>query len=328
VSTDLAPRPAPAPLVAPLGLDLDGARRLRDAFFASRSSANTARAYAASLSDFAGYVSGLAGQRVDEPAALAELLRHGAGAANLLALQYRDALRARGLSPGTVNRHLSCLRSAVELAKTTGMVSWTLSVPSLKTAGPYKDTRGPGRSAVRCMLDELAAREDAKARRDLAVLRLLYDLGLRRFEVAGLDLEHLELAGARVSVLRKGKTERVWLTLPKPTIVALRAWLALRGDAPGPLFMGFRGGKGKRLAPGGVYRAVRKMGRAVGVKTRPHAIRHSAITEAVKRAQANGIGLEEVRDFSGHADVRTLMIYRDRERDIQGKLATLVAEDV
>ena len=38
------------------------------------------------------------------------------------------------------------------------------------------------------------------------------------------------------------------------------------------------------------------------------------------------MSLEEVLDFSGHADVRTLMIYRDRERNVQGKLAALVSE--
>jgi hypothetical protein len=37
-------------------------------------------------------------------------------------------------------------------------------------------------------------------------------------------------------------------------VEAVKAWLALRGDAPGALFVGFRGGKGKRLAGSGLYR--------------------------------------------------------------------------
>ena len=49
---------------------------------------------------------------------------------------------------------------------------------------------------------------------------------------------------------------------------------------------------------------------------------------AVKKAQRNGMDLEEVLDFSRHKDVRTLMIYRDRERNVQGKLSELVAETV
>ena len=40
------------------------------------------------------------------------------------------------------------------------------------------------------------------------------------------------------------------------------------------------------------------------------------------------MGLEEVLDFSRHRDVKVLMVYRDRERNVQGQLATLVAAGV
>ena len=70
---------------------------------------------------------------------------------------------------------------------------------------------------------------------------------------------------------------------------------------------------------------VRILGKRVGVETRPHGIRHTAVTEAVKAATATGMGLEEVMDFSRHRNVHTLMIYRDRERNVQGKLAEMVA---
>ena len=61
---------------------------------------------------------------------------------------------------------------------------------------------------------------------------------------------------------------------------------------------------------------------------RPHGLRHTASTEACKLAQAKGMGLEEVLDFSRHRDVKVLMVYRDRERDVQGQLAALVAAGV
>ena len=280
----------------------------------------TRRAYAQDLDDFRKFVGA---ETID--AAAEVLLGRGHGAANGTALSYRGHLKTRGLSPATINRHLASLRSLVHLARTLGIVPWALEVQNLK-AEAYRDTRGPGRVGFRSMLQALASRKDAKACRDLALLRLLYDLGLRRAEAVGFDLEHIDLAGSRVSVLRKGKTERLWLTLPGPTIAAMKKWLTARGDAPGPLFVGFRGGKGKRLSGGGLYRAVRSIGRAAGVRVRPHGLRHTAITEAVKAAQANGMSLEEVLDFSGHADVRTLMLYRDRERNVQGRLAALVAE--
>lgn len=301
------------PLVAP------APTRLLAAWLDGRSE-RTRLAYSQDLGSFRAFVGA-----ASLDAAAAHLLGHGQGAANETALAYRAHLRGRGLSAATINRHLASLRSLVQLARTLGMAGFTLEVPNLR-AEAYRDTRGPGRGTFRSMVAELAGRADPKAVRDLALLRLLYDLGLRRAEAVGLDLEHLDLAGSRMSVLRKGKTDRVWLTLPAPTVAAVRAWLAVRGEAPGALFLGFRGGKGKRLAGSGLYRTVRGLGQAVGAKVRPHGLRHTAITEAVKAAQAHGMSLEEVLDFSGHADVKTLMIYRDRERNVQGRLAALVAE--
>ena len=129
----------------------------------------------------------------------------------------------------------------------------------------------------------------------------------------------------------KGRGDKERLSLPEPTRNALSLWLTARGDAPGPLFVSFdRSGKGNgdgRLTPASVYRIVRAFGESVGVRTRPHGLRHTAITEACKAAQEAGIGLEEVLDFSRHKNVQVLMLYRDRERNVQGKLAALIAED-
>ncbi len=106
--------------------------------------------------------------------------------------------------------------------------------------------------------------------------------------------------------------------------------MKIRGQDPGPLFLNLdRAKKGQgRITGKSIYQIVRGLGEKVGVKTRPHGIRHTAVTEAVKRGQQNGLDLEECLDFSRHKDVRTLMIYRDKERNVQGKLSDLVAESV
>jgi integrase len=72
---------------------------------------------------------------------------------------------------------------------------------------------------------------------------------------------------------------------------------------------------------------VRDLGQDAGLKVRPHGLRHAAITEACKAAQASGIGLEEVLDFSRHSrkSIAILMVYRDRQRNVQGRLASLVS---
>jgi len=294
--------------------------------FLSGRAATTLRAYSRDLEDFRAFIGPLVGAAsFTLNQAACKFLIGGQGEANRITLAYKANLVERKLRAATINRRLAALRSLVKLARTLGLVAWTLEIPSLKAA-PYRDTRGPGRNGYASLLEELESRTDAKAKRDRAVLRLLYDLALRRGEVVSLDVEHLDLKTGTVAVLGKGKTERETLTLAPETKAALAAWIQARGEAPGPLFVNFdHARKGARLSGTSLYRMVRDLGAAAGLKVRPHGLRHAAITEACKVAQAAGIGLEEVLDFSRHADVKTLMLYRDRERNVQGRLAALVA---
>ncbi|MBC8103291.1 MAG: tyrosine-type recombinase/integrase [Cytophagales bacterium] len=260
--------------------------------------------------------------------AVVRLLQCSPGTANGLTLAYRAHLLERGLTPATVNRRLASLRSLAKLARLLGLVTWAIEVPGLPTEA-YRDTRGPGREGFRRLLAALdAAPPTPITLRDRAILRLLYDLGLRRGEVAALDLADVDKERGTVAVLGKRRLEKTLLSLPSATNEALQAWITVRGGAAGPLFLNFdRAKKGDgRLSPHSLYRTVRARGEEAGIKTAPHGLRHTAITEAIKAAQRNGIGLEEVLDFSRHQDVKVMMIYRDRERNVQGRLSALVAE--
>jgi integrase/recombinase XerC len=290
--------------------------------FLTGRSETTLRAYRNDLSDFRIFT----GEPTLQLAA-SRLLASGPGPANALVLRYRADLLARGLQPATVNRRLAALRSLVKLARLIGLVTWEVEVPNVLSE-PYRDTRGPGKGGVRRLLDALGEEDTPIVRRDRAIVRLLYDLGLRRGEVVGLDDDDVNLTDGIVFVRGKGRREKVPLTLPGPTRAALLAWRDVRGDEPGPFFTNFdRARKGEgRLSADHVYRIVRGLGEKAGIKARPHGLRHTAITEACKAAQEAGIGLEEVLDFSRHRNVQVLMLYRDRERNVQGTLAGLVAE--
>ena len=290
--------------------------------FLSGKSPRTIEAYRQDLLDFAGFIHAESGE-----AAARVLLANGHGEANALTLAYKSHLLDEGLSPATINRRLAALRSLVSMARTLGLIPWTLEVANVKSKA-YRDTRGPGSAGVHLILDQVQG-GSLKALRDRAMLRLLYDLGLRRGEVISLDLADVDLERCAVSVIGKGRSEKELLTLPEPTCNALTAWTEARGSEPGPLFTNVdRAGKGQRLTGTSLYRIVRGYGEAAGLKAWPHGIRHSAVTEAVKLAQAKGYGLEVAQDFSRHMDIRTLMVYRDRERNYQGELAGLVAETV
>lgn len=261
------------------------------------------------------------------------LLLNGHGNANQVVLSYRSFLVNSKLQPTTINRRLSSIRSLVTLARTIGIIPWELEVKNLKTEA-YRDTRGPGQSNFIKILHESTRKRNAKSIRDYAILRLLYDLALRASEVINIDIADVDLTANTVSILGKGRTQKEILALPEPTKIALINWIEIRhnpSNSPDALFLNFdrtNKGRSKRLTRIGLYQLVRNLGDKLNIKTRPHGIRHTAITEAVKLAQLNGFGLEEVLDFSRHSNVETLMVYRDRDENIQGKISDLIANKI
>jgi len=303
----------------PVAFEDDDISRLVKSFFNGRNQ-RTLDAYRHDLDDFRKFTSS-----VSVTHAATVLLADGHGKANMLALDYKNHLIDRGFQSSTINRRLAALRSLVKLARTAGLVSWTLEIRNENNI-PYRDTKGPGSSAFSKMLSLLIDNGSSKQLRDRAIMRLLHDLALRASEVVNIDISDLDVEARTVAIMGKGQNQKIILSLPDETIRAIKAWINVRGIEAGPLFLNFdRAGKGNRLTRIGLYQIVRKLGQRIGIKTRPHGIRHLSITEACKVAQAHGYDLEEVLDHSRHASVATLMIYRDRERNVQGKIAGLVA---
>ncbi len=327
-------------LPAALGGTLDAAARaavalvlervqehLLDSFYASLS-ANTVRAYRRDHEDFRAFIArlpDLAPLSSTSEAAARLLLAVDHGTANGLALGYRNDMVSRGLQPATVNRRLAALRSLVRLGNTLGLVSWRLDVEAVDSV-TYRDTRGPGRDGVRAMVGQAKARGDPKGLRDLAILRLLHDVALRRGEVVSLDLGHYDARRSALSILGKGRKERELVSLPPPTKGALDAWVAVRGKQPGPLFhrLDRAGAGGGRLTGTAVYQIVQGLGAGVGIATRPHGLRHSAITTVL---DTNGGDVRAAQRFSRHRSVETLQRYDDNRADLGGQMAALIAED-
>lgn len=249
------------------------------------------------------------------------LLAHGHGPANGMALAYRTHLLERGLAPASVNRKLAAVRSLVKLGRVLGVVSWSLEVEGVKSS-PYRNTRGCGVEGFKKMLDSLEGALDAKTVRDRCILRLLFALALRRGEVCSLDLCHLDLEGARLSILGKGRTERESLTIPAKVLDSLKAWVALRGEEEGPLFTSLdRAHFGHRLDGSAIYRIISELGLAVGLTVRPHGLRHAGITAALDATNGN---TRAVQRFSRHRKLETLGLYDDNRADLGGQVAALV----
>jgi integrase/recombinase XerC len=219
------------------------------------------------------------------------------------------------------------LRSLIKLANTLGLVSWTLSAQSVENAPVQssRDTQGLDRDGFCAMLAAAGAQPGPKGLRDVALLRLLHDLGLRRSEAVRLDVEDIDLPGNRILILGRGRSQKEPVSLPEPTRVALATWLEARGAEPGPLFVNFdRAGKGHRLTGTAVYHIVGRLGAKAGLAVRPQGLRHLAITTALERTNGD---MRAVATFSRHKDLRNLSRYADNPYGLAGKIARLVAEE-
>jgi integrase/recombinase XerC len=317
VVTEPSEAPREALTVLPAPPPRNQARELVEAFLRGRKK-STLDAYKKDLEYFAAF---LEVPTAEEAARM--LLTSNAGDANALALRYRDTLVDLGSAPATIDRRLSSLKALVQLARMLGMVTWAIEVRGVG-AEAYKDTRGPGDEAIAAMLERAASRGDAKGLRDVAIVRLLRDVALRRGEVVSLDVEHFDPERG-LSILGKGRRQREWVSLPTATTKAVAAWLKARGgiDGAGPLFIALdKLNHGHRLTGSSVYDIIKRLGVAVGVQTRPHGLRHTAITKALDTMHGD---LRKVQKFSRHRNPQTLMIYDDARTDMAGEVASLGA---
>lgn len=282
-------------------------------------SPQTVRAYANDLRQFSAWAG-----RTNAGAALTWMLSASHGEANEIAHQYRGAMLDQGLAPATVNRRLAALRSIVELGQRFGMIAWSLKVDGVKSEA-FRDTAGPGTSVAAAM--KLKAEQHAnpaKAARDVAILRILYDLALRRAEVAGIKLVDLDLRAGKLSVLRKGKREKIIYTLAPRTIDAVATWLKHRGKKPGFLFVNFHRAKKttEGLTGSGIYYVIRALGESVDARARPHGFRHTSITVAYQATKDPA----KAKAHAGHAGINMTMRYVDAVEDVAGEVSRLVSE--
>ena len=300
--------------------EFSAGQRLIEAFLSGKTQ-NTRDAYARDMTFFAAFIG--ADKAGD---AIAQLLGLPHGEANGLLLGYRSHMIEQGLTPATVNRRLSAVRAAVRLARTLGFTSWAPEVDSMKVQS-YRDTAGPGLDGTRTMLARARAQDAVKAARDVAIIRLMFDLGLRRGEVAGLDVADIDAAGRRVWIMGKGRSQKESRTLPEPTFAALSDWLAVRPQAVAndvaAVFVGLSGPKhGARITGRGLYEVITALGRSVGIKTRPHGLRHASITAAL---DAHNGDVRAVQQHARHSKPETTMRYDDNRKDLAGRIANSLA---
>ncbi len=230
--------------------------------------------------------------------------------AALRAADFRAWLGARagrGLARSSTARALSTLRGFYRWLEKRELVH-NPALASLRTPKvPQSVPKALSQSEALGAID--AARDTAKApwvaKRDVALLTLLYGAGLRIGEALGLDRRDAP-AGTAFRVTGKGGKERLVPLLPI-VVDAIADYLdacphQLAPDDP--LFVGVRG---RRLQAGQVQAMVRDLRRRLGLPdtATPHALRHSFATHLL----AGGGDLRSIQELLGHASLSTTQRY-------------------
>lgn len=187
----------------------------------------------------------------------------------LLVQEYAASLQQAGRSPNSINRALASVRwwarRVADLAYEESLpkeqrdeiVLQASRVASVQDVRGEREIRGRHIQAadLRALLATCARDTTAAGRRDAALFALAWSTGLRRSEIAGLNLDDLKEAGGEWTLQVRGKGNKVRRAyLHGAAARCLRQWLNLRGLDPGPAFCPVRRG-GKVAAPRGISEA-------------------------------------------------------------------------
>ncbi|HKH45827.1 MAG TPA: tyrosine recombinase XerC [Thermoanaerobaculia bacterium] len=229
------------------------------------------------------------------------------------------ALTRDGLAKSSQAQMLSAVRSLFRFACREGML----------TANPAQSVRTPKipktlprhlrPGEVENLLEAPSAAvvtDERLARRDRAILELLYAAGLRVSELVSLDWQAIDLSARVLRVVGKGNKERM-VPFGRPAADALRHWLevweSLRhgsagasdtGDESEPVFLNFRGGRlSDRSVRNIIDRWVDQAAVARGVH--PHTMRHTFATHLLEA----GADLRTIQELLGHSSLSTTQKY-------------------
>lgn len=168
-------------------------------------------------------------------------------------------------------------------------------------------TRSLTESEARAMV-AAAVRDHGRHRaRTAAIVALMLSVGPRVSEVCALTLASLgwERGMRTVRVVGKGGKVRT-RRLPEDVGLLLDAYLEVRGEVPGPLFV-TDGGRamGRDALEDLVKRVARQAGLHRPESVTPHSLRHTFAT----LAQERGASRDEIQDALGHASAETTRVY-------------------
>ena len=227
---------------------------------------------------------------------------------NLL-ISYILDLKERNYAPATVARKVAAVKSFFDFLVAEGIIksdpTENLSSPKVGKALP----KPLSVAEVELLLAAPARLSTPEAKRDVAMIELLYATGMRVSELISLNMGDVNLEAGFVRCLGKGSKERIIpvhqeaIRFVKEYIVEARTQL-LRDKDEQALFLNRRG---ERLTRQGFWLILKTHAKAAGIKkpVTPHTLRHSFATHVL----SGGADLRAVQELLGHANISSTQVY-------------------
>ena len=221
---------------------------------------------------------------------------------------YIRNLNNQGLAPKSIARIISSIRSYHNFLSSEQIIKEN---PALNLDTPKIPKKLPLVLSEKEISDIIKAIDDAYqfAKRDKAIIEMLYSCGIRVSELCDLETSNLIIDDDLIRVMGKGSKERL---LPiggrakrflNDYLIHLRHKLIIKTSSS---FV-FVSRNGKRLTRAMINNILKKWSLNSGIKKpiSPHTLRHSFATHLLE----GGADLRFVQALLGHSDITTTQIY-------------------
>lgn len=231
--------------------------------------------------------------------------------------EWQMSLMDNGEAPGTVVKQIAALRAWMKFLRRQGVLDQDImakvSIPKMPKRLPvfFRETE-----VEKIYADIYPKNYDGEL--DKLILRMLYETGMRRSELAGITLDCIDLSRITIKVLGKRNKERI-IPIESELAHNISKYLSLRNKLASEMELPLStdkllvNSKGREVSASMVYSTVKKYMTVLSNADRisPHVFRHTFATHML----TEGANIDAIKELLGHSDLAATEIYTHVTRE-------------